>query len=103
VVIGAPFLPGTSSVPGAVYIVLSDGSMLGTPQKAPGPSTDGSNFGAAVAAGGDVNGDGYTDFVGGAFPTNSIWIDRGPDSGVDMPATITGPVSASEYGYSVAE
>jgi hypothetical protein len=102
VLIGAPFLPGTSSVPGAAYMYQSDGSMLSAQPVLFGPTADNSNFGASVAGAGDINGDGLSDFVIGAFPNNTAWIYRGPWTGITA-TTITGPVAGSEFGFSVAQ
>ncbi len=101
VVVGAPFTLGmTSGVPGAVYHYRSSGTTL-TGSASFGPTADGSNYGSACAGAGDINGDGYADFVASAPQNNTIWISGGGASASVV--TLTGPVANSLFGYSVAQ
>lgn len=101
VVVGAPFTLGmTSGVPGAIYQYRSGGTML-TGSASFGPTVDGSNYGSACAGAGDINGDGYADFVAAAPQNNTVWITTGGP--VENVTTLTGPVANSLFGYSVAQ
>jgi hypothetical protein len=62
-----------------------------------------SNFGYSVAAAGDVNGDGYTDVIIGAYGSNNAYVYYGSGSGIlsTGATTLTG-ATGSLYGYSVA-
>jgi hypothetical protein len=58
-------------------------------------------FGQAVAGAGDVNGDGYADFVVGADPSGTAYVYLGGASGLGAsPLTLTGPTGAN-FGVAV--
>jgi hypothetical protein len=65
-------------------------------------------FGSALAAAGDVNGDGYDDIIVGAYgyssSTGRAYVFHGSAAGIDSTAitTLTGPSSSSYFGRAVA-
>lgn len=62
-IVGAPFYDGGLVDEGAVFVYL--GGDDGPPWTAEGNQA-GAHFGAAVSTAGDINGDGYSDFIAGA-------------------------------------
>lgn len=90
-------MAGLSSTPTRQWVRLD---MMGFPQ-------DGARWGTSVSAGGDINGDGYGDFVfGGADPTNkraAFWVAGGAGGVAMMPTSITvGVASDRAVGHVVA-
>jgi hypothetical protein len=60
-------------------------------------------FGFSVAAGGDINGDGYDDVIVGANLASKAYVYAGSPSGLSEPAFYTATGSPNEqFGYSVA-
>ncbi|UJR86354.1 FG-GAP-like repeat-containing protein [Sandaracinus amylolyticus] len=65
--------------------------------------TGGSQFGAAVAAAGDVDGDGYADLVLGAPAFRRAYLYRGSTGGLgNTPLSFVGAAAATEFGRTVA-
>ncbi|MBL0272634.1 MAG: FG-GAP repeat protein [Chitinophagaceae bacterium] len=105
VVVGAP---GLSSSTGAAYVFHGSNTGLSV---SPSTTLNGLNtndwFGVSVASAGDVNGDGYSDVVVGAFgvttQTGAAYIFHGSSTVLSaLPATILNGVSASGlFGVSV--
>ncbi|HRH69332.1 MAG TPA: integrin alpha [Flavobacteriales bacterium] len=86
VVIGAPNYANGEANEGAVYVVLGAPGGIGT-RTIVEENVPGGRWGAAVAGGGDVDGDGYSDAMGGApnaSPTlaneGSVFLHRGNDA-----------------------
>jgi hypothetical protein len=108
-VVGAP---GVSNSAGGAYIYYGAASGIGTlPTALDNPDdTPGDSFGVSVACAGDVNGDGYTDLVVGAYNVSSATGDvdvflGGPPSPLGpLVATLDDPepAAADRFGVSVA-
>ena len=108
IIVGAS---GAGNTAGSAYVYLGGASGLST---APSlslndpPLTSIDQFGAAVAGAGDVNGDGYADFVVGAFgtatQTGAAYVYLGAQHAVaTTPATtLKGLVSEDQFGFSVS-
>jgi hypothetical protein len=100
-----------SSNRGAAYIFL--GSAIGLPAS---PSTSlfdianapGDNFGSSVASAGDVDGDGFSDIIVGAYGvltnTGAAYIFQGSNTGLSVspPTVLTGTNTNDYFGNSVA-
>jgi hypothetical protein len=70
IVVGAPFSSVGGTMRGMVRVISGQtGSVLYTMDGA----ANSDQMGSAVSAAGDVNGDGYDDFIGGAQNANSTW------------------------------
>jgi hypothetical protein len=106
--------PGANSYSGAAYVYLGSGSGLSTSPATTlnGPPVGAADphpfFGRSVSSAGDVNGDGYADFLVGADGANSavgaVYLYLGSASGLSTtPATtLNGPGGNSGFGFSVA-
>ncbi|WP_353717494.1 FG-GAP-like repeat-containing protein [Dyadobacter sp. 676] len=62
---GAPTYANT----GNVFLYYGSSQAIGSPVNIPGPQIN-SHFGEVVSSAGDVNGDGYSDIIAGAWTTN---------------------------------
>jgi len=106
VVVGAY---GNTSGTGKAYVYLGGTSDLSAaaPWTASGENNS-DHFGTWVAAAGDVNGDGYTDVVVGAYGntsyTGKIYLFPGSASGLEATAswTAAGEAAGDRFGYSAA-
>ncbi|HEV8323216.1 MAG TPA: VCBS repeat-containing protein [Myxococcota bacterium] len=110
-VVGSPSDDGAGMNAGRVDIYMgattfnttADGTLTGIA---------GDNLGQSVAAAGDVNGDGYSDLVVGAFNNDSAGVDAGaayvylggPGATFDASAdgALLGPSAGANFGFSVA-
>lgn len=96
-VIGANAAAGGGTKRGLVELRSGrDGSLIRVHQG----STDNDRFGYSVAAAGDVNDDGFADWIGGTLGGNYARVFSGLDGALlwDLP----GPFANDFYGYSVA-
>ena len=105
VIIGS--LQGGPNQEGAAYIYMGGpgGITSSTPADTlygPGPN---SNFGNSVASAGDVDGDGYSDVIVGAYHTGSVYIFKGSATGISnkqpVDYTLSEP-AGQNFGISVA-
>ncbi|HNC97885.1 MAG TPA: FG-GAP-like repeat-containing protein, partial [Myxococcota bacterium] len=105
VIVGAP---GVSSSAGAAYVHHGSSTGVSTTISATLSGSSGGGQGTAVAAAGDVNGDGYADVVVGAPSTSgstgAISLHQGSSTGVNLTATvsISGSVASGSFGSSLA-
>jgi hypothetical protein len=86
-----------------VYLYLGGVAGLGAvPRILAGPSGSRS-FGWSVSGAGDVNGDGFSDVVVGAYESNTAYLYFGSLSGMSAtPVILTGPSGSRSFGWSVA-
>jgi hypothetical protein len=110
VIVGAPFYVTESGTQGAAFLYL--GSISGIPhgdletaavqlEAAPG---SGQEFGARVASAGDVNGDGYSDVIVGAYREDAAYLFFGSPtlpSGSVVPPTRLVSEPFSSFGLAV--
>jgi hypothetical protein len=112
VIIGAPSYDNGDIDEGAAYVYLgSPSGLLSTPEwRGEGQQVD-VNFGVSVATAGDVNGDGFSDIVVGAYKFDSGQSDEGRafvyfgSAGVmtEVPAwTAESDQASAQFGWSVA-
>ena len=93
---------------GAAYVYYGSSTGLSTAAATTLNGTAISNFGYSVASAGDVNGDGYSDVIVGAYQASSlngaVYIYHGSSTGLSAIAakTIVGPSANSKFGWSVA-
>jgi hypothetical protein len=111
VVVGAPLQAGGQTDEGRIFLYYGSATGLGTIPWTFESDRAGARLGIRVAAAGDVNGDGYGDFIAGAYtfgldvsaPTGRVCVFMGAANGpTATPWTKDGDQDFSEYGYSVA-
>jgi FG-GAP-like repeat/FG-GAP repeat len=79
------------------------GSASGLSTSAGWTSTVGAgNFGYSVASAGDVNGDGYSDIIIGAYSSNKAFVFYGSSSGINTAGSTTLTGASGSFGFSVA-
>jgi hypothetical protein len=77
--------------------------LAATPATTLSPPPASSGFGAAIAAAGDTNGDGYADVIVGAPGSNTAYVFVGSATGLSTtPRTLSAPFGASSFGAAVA-
>jgi len=107
VIVGAPAVG--ASGPGRAYIFYGGTVPDATPDLSMTGAAGGNEFGNSVATAGDVNGDGYSDWIVGA-PNNGaggaaagrayvFYGGASPDTVADL--TLTGPGAGANLGYTV--
>ncbi len=108
VIVGAPNNDAGGESAGRVYIYRGGPGMRETPDVTLTGAAAGDYFGFSVSGAGDVNGDGYNDFIVGADMyddcTGAAYIYFG-GSGIDTTADViaTGEDSKTFFGYSVSK
>jgi CSLREA domain-containing protein len=107
-IVGAVGYPGFS-LRGRAYVYHGSSAGLGAaPARILTGENDGDFFGYSVASAGDVNGDGYTDVLVGAYGCDNtqgwVYVYYGSDAGLGAtPAlTLTGENENDGFGHSVA-
>lgn len=98
---------GRNSATGRAYVFLGGKSVATTPYLTLDGEAAGDEFGYSASSAGDVNGDGYSDFMVGAFAHNSsegkVYLYYGgPDSNATATVTFSGETAGSIFGYSIA-
>ncbi len=86
------------------YLYLGSATGLGTTPTTVSAPSGASGFGRAVAAAGDVNGDGYPDVIIGAYASGTTYLYHGGASGLGAtPATtLTAPGGALQFGFAAS-
>lgn len=112
VIIGARFFDGGNTDEGRAFVYYGSASGLSTaPSWTAESDQDGAFFGNAVATAGDVNGDGYSDVIIGAYSYDGAAINGGRAyvyyggaAGLSLTSAWESEVSqeGAEYGYAVA-
>jgi hypothetical protein len=101
---------GTADAAGAAYIYYGGVSMDQTADKILTGAASADFFGWSVAGAGDVNGDGYSDVVVGAYSNEAGGINAGrayvyfggASMGQSADVTLTGAAAGDQFGISVA-
>src|SRR3989338_2821300 len=119
-IVGAYYANGGGSARGRAYIFYGASSMTSPDGAADVVLTDPDNtdydyFGNSVASGGDVNGDGYSDTIVGAYGADGGGTNRGrayifygassmttPDGSPDVVLTDPDNTNSHQFGYSVS-
>jgi hypothetical protein len=109
VIVGAPFAPNGAGA-GLAYVYFGGATPDATPDLTLSGNITGDLFGRAVSGVGDINGDGYADFIVGAPANDAGGADAGrayvylggpsPDAVADL--TITGSAANQNLGMAVA-
>jgi hypothetical protein len=109
VLIGAPLNDVGGTDAGRAYLLFGGPNADGTPDLTLTGLAPGEQFGSSLAAAGDMNGDGFDDFVVGAYLNDGSGMDAGrayvfygaaiPDATPDL--TLTG-APGDQYGVTVA-
>jgi hypothetical protein len=106
ILVGAPDYTDVYSTQGRVWLYLGAAAgVVVTPAWQAQGNSVGASFGAAVASAGDVNGDGYSDFVVGAPKAGGggqVRVYLGSSSGPTGTLTLTGDQPGAQFGASVA-
>ena len=108
--VGAPGGHGAAGVTGTVSLYLgAPDSVFEPPALVFEGETAGDEFGYAVAGAGDVDGDGYDDFVvgapgndGAAFQAGRVYLFAGGASGVSFVNSWDGDIAGARFGLAVA-
>ncbi len=106
VIIGAN---GRSSNTGAAYVFLgSSGGLSSVIATTLNGLTPGDKFGFSVACAGDVNGDGFSDVIAGAYGVSSakgaayLYLGTGSGLSSTISTTLNGISTGDQFGYSVS-
>lgn len=113
VIVGAPGYSNGQQKEGAVFVFMGSQSGLSTTASHVLESNQGiSYYGEAVASAGDVNGDGYSDILVGAYMYDNVFaidlgatfVYSGSGSGVAQTPSMTlmGSQEGSQFGYAVS-
>jgi hypothetical protein len=114
IVVGAPDLGRGQANEGGVYVLYGSAVALPTVEAlAIESNQEGAHLGAALASGGDVNGDGYSDFLVGApgwdasgpgSDEGGVRVYFGSANGIDdqNPALLTGTQAGESFGSSLS-
>ena len=114
VIVGAPHFSRGEANEGAIFVYLGSASGLGrTPARLVEGGAAGAQFGYSVAAGGDVNGDGYADVLVGApfftfdFPVievgyASLYLGSSTGLGTNASWRRQGGFRGERFGFSLA-
>ncbi|RKY99771.1 MAG: hypothetical protein DRQ13_01685 [Ignavibacteriae bacterium] len=110
VIVGAPYNDAGGAEAGRAYIYFGGASMDNAADITMTGETAGDRFGYSVSTAGDVNGDGYSDIIIGAYKSDAGGTDAGRAyiyfGGTSMDNTadviMTGEAAGDQLGYSVS-